>query len=484
MLFEVAWDSVTWGAFPYDFPINFDLTAYCDITSDVMDFVTERGRDSELGEVQIGTIELTVKNNDGKYSPENAASPLYGYLKPGKPIRVRATYDGSTYYVFRGEIDRITPNPDRDRRTAYILGTGMLRRFKTNITTALQTDQTEAELLATITAAVQKSGETLTTDFDTGLDTYGYAWWQEDDALKAAMEIASGSQGTFFEEADGTIRFDNRNARATATSQATFDNTGYAYGMRYNYGSRELYNRVTTPSYAREVQGSATLWTLQETPLISPGETRTFTAVLDDPASAITTPAATTDYTANDESGGGGADRTADVSFVITKYGQSATLEVTNDGAPAFYLTLLQLRGTELTVSDTGNYQADDTTSQGDYGILSNDYPGIFVDSIGWAEDRSRLVLAKKKDPQSEIEMTLRPRDGTTLTQMLAREIGDRITVIEDNTAVNGDFFIEQISQKGDRNMVETKWTLSAAPSFEVWILGTSTLGINTGLGY
>jgi hypothetical protein len=45
------------------------------------------------------------------------------------------------------------------------------------------------------------------------------------------------------------------------------------------------------------------------------------------------TPVATTDYTANTQADGGGADLTADIDITITKFATATKLEVENTGS-------------------------------------------------------------------------------------------------------------------------------------------------------
>lgn len=443
-----------------------------------------RGRDTQLAQFQVGTLEITLDNSDKRFSPEYTLSPYYGDLSPGKPIKVQAIFNGVAYDLFTGEIDRISPKPDCDVLEAYILATGMLRRFQAKIKTALLENKTEAEVLAAIVTQVQKSGETLDVSFDAGLDTYLYAWYQDAIGLEAGMEIVKSSLGQLYENSAGQIVFENRAHRAGHTSEYTLNN-GHAR-MLYTYGEKELVNSAITKSFARSAGSLTDIFTLQETPLITGGQTRTFIGVFSDPASSITDPAATTDYTANSLANGTGTDLTANMSVSVTKYAQSVLFTVENTGTQSFYITLLKVRGTPLTVTDSGQFQADDATSQLAHGIKSDEFDGEFIDSMEWAESRSTLIKEQKKNPVSEITVLLKPNTDAKRIQMLSREISDIVTVQETQTAVDGNFYIEKITQRIGLALddIETEWVLSKVPTVFLWILGTSTLGENTYLGY
>src|SRR5581483_3813687 len=76
---------------------------------------TVRGRDYELDRVSTGTISLWLDNTDGRFDPTNPASPYVtgagnpggalGLIVPNRRVRIRATWLGVTYDVFRGYVD-------------------------------------------------------------------------------------------------------------------------------------------------------------------------------------------------------------------------------------------------------------------------------------------------------------------------------------------------------------------------------------------
>lgn len=80
---------------------------WADITADVMSVTTKRGRQRELDRFRAGTFTVTLDNRDADYSPDNLSSPYAGHLKPMRRIRVRATYQGTTYPIIDGYIDAI-----------------------------------------------------------------------------------------------------------------------------------------------------------------------------------------------------------------------------------------------------------------------------------------------------------------------------------------------------------------------------------------
>lgn len=65
----------------------------------------EHWRGEEDSETQASRCSLTLMNNDGRFTPENTASPYYPNVKRNRPIRVRSTHNGVTYTRFTGYMD-------------------------------------------------------------------------------------------------------------------------------------------------------------------------------------------------------------------------------------------------------------------------------------------------------------------------------------------------------------------------------------------
>lgn len=77
-----------------------------DITSDVRSWETMRGRNRELERFQPGRATIVLANREAQYDSLNASGPHYGNLRPMKRIRIRETFNGVTYPVFDGFVDK------------------------------------------------------------------------------------------------------------------------------------------------------------------------------------------------------------------------------------------------------------------------------------------------------------------------------------------------------------------------------------------
>ncbi len=102
-LAEVSWDGANIGQFVIGFsqldgPDTFGQSfatrfdgADDDITNYVKAASWSRGRSSPTGPVSDGTGRLVLADPDGRFNPKNPDSPLFGKLKPLRPIRLTAT---------------------------------------------------------------------------------------------------------------------------------------------------------------------------------------------------------------------------------------------------------------------------------------------------------------------------------------------------------------------------------------------------------
>ena len=87
---------------------NFFTGANDDVTADIESIKIRRGRDDILSQINAGTCEMDVRRPTDRpyWNPANAASDLNASNAPGfvpmRPVRVTATYSGTTYGLFWG----------------------------------------------------------------------------------------------------------------------------------------------------------------------------------------------------------------------------------------------------------------------------------------------------------------------------------------------------------------------------------------------
>lgn len=106
--------------------------AWTDITSHVYvrdDITISRGRANEQGQAEASTLNLTVDNRDGRYSPRNPTGIYYGKIGRNTQIRVRVT--GETDARFVGEVVAWPQQWDKSETDIYVPleAAGIMRRL-------------------------------------------------------------------------------------------------------------------------------------------------------------------------------------------------------------------------------------------------------------------------------------------------------------------------------------------------------------------
>ena len=138
--------------------------------------------------------------------------------------------------------------------------------------------------------------------------------------------------------------------------------------------------------------------------------------------------------------------------------------------------------GTEETASDAASQSTHGKRSKSTSGLLNTDDNEV--------QDQVYYDIARLKDPHSRVKsITLRPRrdQAMLLSQVLGRELADRITLRLDDASVDGAFHIEGIRHLFRAGFWETQWWVSDGEAESAWVLGVAgftELGSTTRLSY
>jgi hypothetical protein len=82
-----------------------EATTWTDVSAYVRSVSIRRGRQHELDRIESGTCEIVLDNRDRRFDPDYADGPYYGQLIPMRRVRVRATYDDTTWPLFAGYVE-------------------------------------------------------------------------------------------------------------------------------------------------------------------------------------------------------------------------------------------------------------------------------------------------------------------------------------------------------------------------------------------
>jgi hypothetical protein len=84
---------------------NDTTFTWTNITTDLRNFDTQRGRSFELDEVSAGTGTFELSNTGRQYEPSSTGGAYAPNVDVMKPMRVTAVHSGTTYNLFRGFVE-------------------------------------------------------------------------------------------------------------------------------------------------------------------------------------------------------------------------------------------------------------------------------------------------------------------------------------------------------------------------------------------
>jgi hypothetical protein len=101
--YGVAYSAPAGGTFAG--PKAADPPVWTDITAYVRGFaITDFGRQHELDVIQPASASVRLNNRDRRFDPTYAAGPYYPNLTPLRRMRIRAVWQGQTYYRYDGHV--------------------------------------------------------------------------------------------------------------------------------------------------------------------------------------------------------------------------------------------------------------------------------------------------------------------------------------------------------------------------------------------
>lgn len=252
---------------------------YQDVSRRVLACSIKRGRQYELDTVQPSTLTLRLDNGDRALDPTYTGSPYYPNVIPMRPIRISATYSGTTYYLFTGFVERWPITWDAPAWGAATLTgiDGMATLEAAQITGSFIQETTGARISEVLTAAswavkapvaasywildtgkldttTRLSYNPPTTIIDTGRSLVQAATIVTTDNTSALSHIqlmAQAERGIFFINGQGLAVFHDRAHRFNTTSLGRFVDVNstpsgiYYQGLQPDMDVSRVFNDVT-----------------------------------------------------------------------------------------------------------------------------------------------------------------------------------------------------------------------------------------------
>lgn len=452
-----------------------------------------------------GTLTFSLRNDAGNsahllgyYSPYHANKRSGWGLGIGCRVRLQDPATSTFWTRFVGRIDAIDPLPGKYalRRVRVTAVDWMDESARWTIPPEVgeQVDKRWDEILTAILAQMPR--QPTATSFDVGTESYTYALDSGSTQLAMAefAKLAASEFGPIYQKANGTLRAEGRHARLLdTTSDWTLSDTEQT-GLTLPSTRDDVINRVVVTSHPKIVDASPTTVVYSQANVIDipAGTTKMLLGAYRDPltgdaigATDVQPQIAGVDYEGNLAADGSGTNVTADLTITVTAGPAGARFSVSHVNAETVYLTVNELRGRGIYDRGTQQFEAKDTTSIGVNGehVVNFDMPYQDVSDVG--QGAANYILQKYSTAFAQARtMTVIADTSTILTQVLTRDISDRLTIAETVTGLSSAFFINGIEWHVlPTKHLEVTYTLApAADPFAglYWILGTGVLGTST----
>lgn len=204
---------------------------WTNITPYLRSWSSARGRQLDMPSgtgFDVGGATITLDNRDGRFDPTYTSSPYYPHVIPCTRVRLRATWNAVTYPVWDmfadGWPSTYTGGRGGDEYVTVTLNDAMgLLGDDTYYVGSIVGEMTDARISRVLT---QVGLNSLPQSLGAGRTHVVAATNLVESALSHIQAVELSEYGAFFVARDGTITFQNRYARAGASSQATFGDAG------------------------------------------------------------------------------------------------------------------------------------------------------------------------------------------------------------------------------------------------------------------
>ncbi len=385
-----------------------------------VDLQVERGRDTliESGSwtrYRPGRAEITVDNSDGRFDPYNTGGPLYGYLVPGKFVRIYVRYSGTDYNVLYGRISDIQPYNRGLNRLTRITVTDGLDFLRTAITSRghINLQYGLTSIYDLVSASGWPSSE-WPVNGATGGPEVGNTYFFKRNALQALTELADAVAGQFFHHADGS--FKAYHAADTYASTTTINEDDILRDVTVTQPWENLVNdcRIWENSKAKSTLSSEVLFDVTQPVYIAAGATISWDAMFRwsqyYPVGGRNPSVGPAGLDVNTAADGTGTDISGSCSISAlptNQTGEGTTITVTNGSASNGYIIEAKVYGQAIYNPNPLVWTGTDATSLAAYGRRSFEVDSPWTQGATYAQTYRDWILADLATPRPLIRVAL-----------------------------------------------------------------------------
>ena len=377
---------------------------------------------------------------------------------------------GGWVSLFYGDLHSINPQPGTSQ--CSIRAYDEMRRLEDVTLYMYSTSsfpQSSDEILGDILhyAGVDSASRML----DSGAELVPKLWSPSLWGVQAAGEIQrlqDEEDGFIYVDGHGNWQLEDRSHRDAAphgTSKVELHSQGssraYFSALEWSDGVENVENKLFMRIRDATNHGHRTVWALGETPHFNAGETREFLAESKgfDVVGGQLPPQPNTDYAANTQADGDGADLTSQITVTypsIRLYNGKGTLIRVRFGDTAGYLTRLGMRTVNaLTYNAPLLLTTEDARSRSDYGQRIRTIDALWTRETSRAQATLERRLARRSSPRTTLMITLSSGSDANTLAMLQLRLSDSLALRYEDMGVNGSYFVEghalEVGQGGTR---------------------------------
>jgi len=202
-----------------------------DLTPNVRQISIRRGRNIMRDQYEAGTCTVRVIDTDGSWNPQNVNSIYYPYLTPLRKLRVAATYNGVSYFLYSGyttEYKYTYPQGQELGYVDFICSDALRLMQQATVTTVASATAGQDTGTRTTKILDQVLWPSNMRQIDTGNTTCVADPGTARTSLDALFNAAFSEQGAFYINQEGTAVFKNRTNTITSASATPieFNQTG------------------------------------------------------------------------------------------------------------------------------------------------------------------------------------------------------------------------------------------------------------------
>jgi len=241
-------------AFGYDPFTAIASTVWQDVTADVLldpiagggPITIRRGRQSELGRIEAGTLSLTLDNRLRRYDSEYASSPYYPNVKPMNRIRIMAIWNSILYYLFTGYVSAYEPvYPGGHLAVVRVTASDAFNAIARAIVSYTGNEFINWAIKSVLVAIGWPGADYA---YDGALSQVPSGSYLNQNPLQLIQQLVEAESGLFFVQGNGVPRFQDRQWRIrNSASAATFGNGAgelpYA-DATLSYDEQLIYNDI------------------------------------------------------------------------------------------------------------------------------------------------------------------------------------------------------------------------------------------------